>query len=129
MGETLQKCILIVDDEESVRMVCSRMLSRLGYTVEIAATATEAMIWVKKRSFDLVITDYRMPGDMNGITLGQAIRQYAPQTLLILMTAFPAVDMAVDTIRMGAHDYLIKPFDQAELMRRVNACFDKPAAA
>src|SRR5579862_9593684 len=105
MAEGSPKKILIVDDEEPVRTVCSRMLSRLGYAVETAINGDQAIVQIQKQSFDLVITDYCMPGVMNGVALGQAIRQIAPQTLLILMTAFPAVDTAVEMIRMGAHDY------------------------
>ena len=123
MGDALQKSILVVDDEEPVRAVCSRMLTPLGYRVETLPTADQAILRFKEQPFDLVITDYSMPGELNGLTLGRAIRECAPQTQIILMTAFPAVDTAVATLRMGAFDYLVKPFDKKELVQRVQACF------
>jgi len=127
MAEPLQKRILVVDDEEPVRTICMRMLTPLGYTVETAVNGEQALSRFDKEAFDLVITDYRMPGDINGLALGRAVRERSPHTQIILMTAFPAVDTAVETLRMGALDYLIKPFDQTELIHRVQACFAQPS--
>ncbi len=127
MGEPLQKRILVVDDEEPVRVICSRILTPLGYKVETVENGDLALSLLERQSFDLVITDYRMPGELNGLTLGHAIKQLFPHTQIILMTAFPAVDTAVETLRMGGLDYLIKPFDQSELIHRVQTCFAKPA--
>jgi two-component system response regulator AtoC len=127
MGEALQKRILVVDDEESVRTICSRMLTPLGYSVETVETADLALARLEMEPFDLVITDYRTPGELNGLTLGHAIKQLFPRTQIILMTAFPAVDTAVETLRMGGLDYLIKPFDRTELIRRVKVCFGDPS--
>ncbi|OGR88990.1 MAG: hypothetical protein A2992_07145 [Elusimicrobia bacterium RIFCSPLOWO2_01_FULL_59_12] len=124
-----QQHILIVDDEEVVRSLCSRLLAPLGYPVETAADGRQALACLEKQPFDLVITDYSMPGDLDGLALGHAIKQLFPNTQIILMTAFPAVDTAVEMLRMGACDYLIKPFDPAELIRCVKACFAKPPPA
>jgi DNA-binding NtrC family response regulator len=126
MGEQPPKRILVVDDEEPVRAICARMLTPLGYAVETEVNADRAIVRFKERPFDLVITDYSMPGEMNGLTFGQAVRAHSPHTQIILMTAFPAVDTAVATLRMGAFDYLVKPFDQKELLQRVQACFAQP---
>jgi DNA-binding NtrC family response regulator len=120
--------ILIVDDEQVVRSLCSRLLTPLGYTVETAENGRQALACFDPEPFDLVVTDYRMPGDLNGLELGQAIKERFPQTQVILMTAFPAVDTAVEMLRAGAHDYLIKPFEPAALIRSVKGCFEKPAA-
>jgi DNA-binding NtrC family response regulator len=127
MVEPLQKRILVVDDEEPVRVICSRMLTPLGYQVETVENGDLALTLLERQSFDLVLTDYRMPGELNGLMLGHAIKQLFPLTQIILMTAFPAVDTAVETLRMGGLDYLIKPFDQTELIHRVQACFTKPS--
>jgi two-component system response regulator AtoC len=123
MAEPPPKRILVVDDEEPVRAICARMLTPLGYMVETVENADRAIIRFKEQPFDLVITDYSMPGELNGLTFGRAVREHAPHTQIILMTAFPAVDTAVATLRMGAFDYLVKPFDQKELIQRVQACF------
>jgi two-component system response regulator HydG len=128
MEEPHQKRILVVDDEEPVRAICVRMLTPLGYTVETAADGDQAIAYFEKQPFDLVITDYRMPGTLNGLALGHAVKERVPRTRLILMTAFPAIDTAVETLRLGAFDYLVKPFDQTELVQRVKACFAKQSA-
>ncbi len=128
MSEAQPKRILVVDDEETVRTVCSRILTPLGYTVETVENGNEALARCKRQPFDLLITDYRMPGEYNGLTLGRMIKELYPHTHIILMTAFPAVDTAVETLRLGAQDYLIKPFDQTELIRRVQTCFKNPPA-
>ena len=126
MTDSLKKRILVVDDEEPVRAVCSRMLAPLGYVVETVESADQALIRFGQEPFDLIITDYRMPGNLNGLTLGHAVKKISPRTQIILMTAFPAVDTAVEILRMGGLDYLIKPFDQKELVHRVQASFAKP---
>jgi two-component system response regulator AtoC len=123
MAEPLPKRILVVDDEAPVRAICARMLTPLGYVVETIENADRAIVRFKEQPFDLVITDYSMPGELNGLTFGRAVREHSPHTRIILMTAFPAVDTAVATLRMGAFDYLVKPFDQKELIQRVQACF------
>lgn len=129
MANEKHKSVLVVDDEEPVRAICTRMLAPLGYTVAIATNGEEALTLLDKRAFDLVLTDYRMPGQWNGLALGQVIKKRFPQTQIMLMTAFPAVDTAVESLRMGAFDYLIKPFEQMELISRVRACFEKQSAA
>src|SRR5882672_7811226 len=93
------KRILVVDDEETVRTICVRMLSPLGYTVVTANNGDEAFkLIVEDQPFDLLITDYRMPGSFNGLEIGQAMKVRFPETKIILMTAFPALDTAVETL-------------------------------
>ena len=129
MEQSPSRQILIVDDEEVVRSLCSRLLTPLGYSVETAADGHQALACLEKQFCDLVITDYRMPGGLDGLELGHAIKRRYPNTQIILMTAFPAVNTAVEMLRIGAYDYLIKPFDPAELIRCVKACFAKPSPA
>ncbi len=125
MNASCAKRILVVDDEEVVRSLCLRLLMPAGYSVETAANGDEALERLDQQPFDLVLTDLCMPGDLDGLKLGQIIKQRFPQTQVILMTAFPAVDSAVEMLRIKASDYLIKPFDQAELLERVKACFSR----
>lgn len=128
MPGTCSKRILVVDDEEVVRSLCARLLAPLGYIVEVAADGREALERFDQQPFDLVLTDHRMPGNLDGLKLGQAVKRRAPNTHVILMTAFPAVDAAVQMLRMGAADYLIKPFVQEELLARVQSCLAERAA-
>ena len=127
MEEMVPKRILIVDDEEVVRSLCTRVLSPLGYAVESAANGDQALALTAEMPFDLVITDYRMPGVLDGLELGRIIKQRRPGTQIILMTAFPAIDNAVRMLRIGASDYLVKPFEKSELLECVDACFAKPS--
>jgi DNA-binding NtrC family response regulator len=129
MTEPTQKRILVVDDENPVREICFRVLKGLGYNVETAATGDEAKNRFETQPYDLVITDLRMPGQLDGLTLGHAIKKTSPHTPIILMTGFPDVGDAVETLRLGALDYLIKPFGPEELIRCVKACFAKQQPA
>lgn len=125
MEEMVPKRILIVDDEEVVRSLCTRVLSPLGYAVQSAENGDQALALTAEMPFDLVITDYRMPGGLDGLELGDRVRHRYPNTRIILMTAFPAIDNAVRMLRMGASDYLIKPFEKTDLIQCVQSCFAK----
>jgi len=128
MEQSIEKRILVVDDEEVVRSLCSRLLIPLGFYVETASDGQMALACFEKQPYDLLLTDYRMPGGMDGLELGQTIKERFPQTQIIFMTAFPAVETAVRMLRLGATDYLIKPFDPAELIKCVTSCLAKPVA-
>lgn len=124
MGTTPPR-LLVVDDEEVVRTLCTRLLSPLGYVIDSAGDAAQALACIAKARYDLVLTDYAMPGDMNGIRLAQSIRQQSPQTRIIFMTAFPAIETTVEMIRLGAADCLIKPFNSTELLNGVKTALDR----
>jgi two-component system response regulator PilR (NtrC family) len=100
--------ILIVDDEAGSRESLVDVLNDEGYGTAAAADGSEAIALIEANDFDLVITDLRMPG-LDGVALLKQIRQLRPQTLVILMTAYASVETAVDALREGAHDYMIKP--------------------
>ena len=127
MEDMVPKRILIVDDEEVVRSLCTRVLTPLGYSVETASDGDRALSLVASHPVDLIITDYRMPGGLDGLELGDRVRRRNPNTRIILMTAFPAIDNAVRMLRMGASDYLIKPFEKAELIQCVQSSLAKPS--
>lgn len=114
------KRILVVDDEEPIRQICLRVLTPLGHQVEIAKSAQEAVQCLEKKEFDLLITDYRMPGELDGLGLAQHTKRQFPKTQLILMTGYPSLENAVTALAIGASDYLVKPFDHAELIDYVN---------
>lgn len=102
--------ILVVDDDNAHRSMLRVMLRSWGYAVEEAADGDEAVAAVHEKSFDAVLTDVRM-ARMDGIKALKGIHAYNPALPVILMTAHSSVETAVDALRLGAYDYLIKPLD------------------
>jgi two-component system response regulator FlrC len=101
--------ILVVDDEPDMRSALSHALNRGGFSVESAASGTEALVKLKKDPFSMVITDLKMP-EMSGIDLLDAVKKISPQVPVIMITAFGSVHNAVEAMQEGAADYLLKPF-------------------
>ena len=101
--------VLIVDDETVVRNGISRVLENRGMMTVTTKSGTEAMDRMKTQAFDLILLDIRMP-DMDGITLLKQIRAQYPDTHVIMITGYPTIDSAVHCIKLGALDYLVKPF-------------------
>ncbi len=117
--------ILIVDDEASVREFCRRALSAFSLEMQTASNGTEAFTQCKAGTFDVVITDLVMPGGIDGRALLEEIKRLSPVTDVIIMTAFPALESAIPTLKQGAYDYLTKPLDM-DLLRSVLArCLEK----
>lgn len=106
--------ILFVDDDASLRTVVSIALKRDGHDVVVATDGDDALAKFGQDQFDLVIQDVRMPG-MNGLELLERLKNISVDTPVVVMTAFSAWDVAVDAMRLGAFDYLKKPFDNDEL--------------
>jgi two-component system response regulator AtoC len=115
----VKHAILVVDDEPAQRQLLTGSLSR-DYTVVTAASGLEATQLLSHRSFDLVITDERMPG-MTGIELIRWIRERAPETPVVVLTAYGSVDSAVEAMKLGAEDYLAKPLKSLDELRLVVA--------
>jgi DNA-binding response OmpR family regulator len=112
--------ILIVDDEQSVREVLCEYFSEQGYTVEMAGGGEDAVRLVERSAPDLVLLDVRMQG-MNGIETLRRLREIAPRVSVIMVTANEDVGLARETLKLGALDYVAKPFDFAYLERAVLA--------
>jgi len=112
--------ILVVDDERVLRNNVAKYLSMQGHQVDTAASGEEALQRVQEASYGLVITDRRMPG-MDGIELIGRLRDHQPSALTLLITAYASVDSAIEALRGGAADYLLKPIDLGELGRKVSA--------
>lgn len=110
--------ILVVDDEDSVRDCLARGLSSRGYSVHEASSADEALHLLSTRTIDLVVTDIRMP-DMDGIELLRRAKAYAPERDVMMITGFASVDSAVEAMKLGARDYITKPFNLEEVLLRV----------
>ncbi len=109
--------ILITDDEANIRDHLARYVRSLGHEVETAADGVEAIAAIARRRFDVVFSDVRM-ARLDGLGLLAEIGMRAPDTAVVLMTAYATVAQAVEAMRGGAHDYLVKPFglDQVDLV-------------
>ena len=103
------RSVLIVDDDTSIRTHLAAYVRELGHDAELAADAMEALATVDGRAFDVVLSDVRMAG-MDGLALLRELRRRHPETGVVLMTAYATVPDAVEAIRSGAYDYLVKPF-------------------
>jgi DNA-binding NtrC family response regulator len=106
--------ILVVDDDESLRRVMQVQLEQEGYSVASAASAQQTLSMLQLRSYDLVITDLKMPG-LSGIELLKQIRSQYPEIVMIILTAFGTVETAVEAMKAGAYDYITKPVHPEEM--------------
>ncbi|MGH8067856.1 MAG: sigma-54-dependent transcriptional regulator [Candidatus Entotheonellia bacterium] len=113
MGPTGE--ILVVDDEARMRELVAKVLAREGYAVRALPRAQKVLRALEEAPADLIISDIRMP-EMDGLTLLQEVKRVAPETSVLLMTAFGSIDTAVQAIKAGAYDYLTKPFKMDELI-------------
>jgi two-component system response regulator AtoC len=119
--------ILVVDDEPAQRQFLRAALR--NHEVVAAASGEEALQLLSSRSFDLVISDQKMPG-MSGIELLQWIREQTPETPVLILTAYGTIDSAVEAVKLGAEDYLIKPVQSPDEIRvAVARTLDKRALA
>jgi DNA-binding NtrC family response regulator len=107
--------ILVVDDEVNARTALAELLREEGYQVETAADGFKALPKIEELEPDLVLTDIKMPG-LDGMELMHKVRERDPETVVVLMTAFGAVETAVKAMRQGASDYLTKPVNMDELV-------------
>jgi putative nucleotidyltransferase with HDIG domain len=106
----MEERILIVDDEEVICNVLDRRLTREGYFCTTAHNGKEALNHFYKNSFSLIISDIKMP-EMTGIELLQKVKAIDPKMKMIMVTAYPEIDLAVNAMRLGAFDFIIKPAD------------------
>lgn len=110
--------ILIIDDDASLRRVLEFNLQKAGYEVTVAGSGEEGIALFSAAPSPLVITDMKMPG-MDGMQLLGSIKACSPETLVIMITAFGTVDIAVQAMKAGAYDYITKPFNRDELLLTV----------
>lgn len=110
--------ILVVDDEGANRYSVSKTLQRVGYMVSEAASGEDAIELMGEEVFDVVLTDIRMPG-LDGVELLRRIKEQAPDAIVILMTGYASLGTSVEALRLGAHDYLIKPASSHDIRTSV----------
>jgi len=110
--------ILLIDDDEGLIHFLSRFFQRKGYAVTSCLNGKDAVNETAKNSFDLILLDYKMPG-FNGIETLKRIKADQVKTPIIIMTAYGSTDLAIEAMKLGAYDYLVKPFEREELSRIV----------
>ena len=110
--------ILIIDDEPNLRRSLGLILQRAGYGITTASTAAEAIHLLQAGAYDLVFLDIKLP-DQNGIQLLPKIRALYPEMPVLILTAHATLDTAIEAVRLGARDYLLKPVDPENILYRV----------
>ncbi|MCL4536240.1 MAG: response regulator [Nitrospirae bacterium] len=111
--------ILVIDDEEIVRLSCKRTLVPEGYEVDTAASGKEGMELFEKSKYDLVLIDLKMPG-IDGIEVLVNIKRQHPEQNVMIMTGYDTIEHIVESISSGAAHYLEKPFTPDTLIERIN---------
>src|SRR5215470_13595531 len=110
--------ILVVDDENTLRYFLRLNLQEHGYQVIEAANGKTALKLIEENDFAVALVDLHLT-DMDGLEIMRFLRRISPQTSVIILTGYATVDSAVEALRQGAHDYLIKPYKSAELLASV----------
>jgi putative nucleotidyltransferase with HDIG domain len=115
--------VLVVDDEAPVRSMIGATLQRQGYEVQLAVSGTQAVELLEQGPFDLVLTDIVMQ-DGNGIALLERIHEDQPHLPVVMVSAIHDISVAIDSMRRGAYDYLLKPFEREHLIATVQRALD-----
>lgn len=116
--------ILVVDDEEIVQQLLKRTLGEKGYDVEAANDGSAALGRLKESSFNLLITDIKMP-KADGISVLKEIKKLNPYIEVLIITGYPTIEAAVEAIKIGAYDFICKPFDISEILTIISGCLEK----
>jgi len=116
--------ILVIDDEKSMREFLEIVLSKEGYSVSVASDGEKAVQLLEEDIFDLVISDIRMP-KMSGIEVLKAVKKVSPETVVIMVTAFASTETAIEAMKEGAYNYLIKPFKVDEVKIIIKNALEK----
>lgn len=106
--------ILLVDDEKNIRLTVSRSLEPLGMPLETASDGEEALQKLEEEGFSLLLLDLKMPG-MDGMAVLETVRRRWPRLLVVILTAYGNIDIAVEAMKMGAADFIQKPFSPKEI--------------
>ena len=115
--------ILLIEDDEILRITISDSLKKMGWPVTAAEDGQEGLNLIKKNNFDIVISDIRLP-KINGIDVLKEVKNYYPNTEVIMITAFGNIEDAVGIIKFGAYDYITKPFHTDDLIFRIKKIID-----
>ncbi len=116
--------ILVVDDEVDVLDLCQRLLEREGYEVHTAGTGQAALELAQQQHFDLLLTDVKMPG-ITGLEAAQAIKEISPHIVCVTMTGYSSMGMAIEALRLGIDEFVIKPFSPDELINSISKALER----
>ena len=116
--------ILVIEDEKNMREILKILLEGEGYEVSTAKDGVEGLGWIKREIFDLIITDIKMPG-LDGFQVLKKAQEVLPETLVIMITAFGTTESAIESMKLGAYDYLHKPFKIDEIRLVVKNALEK----
>lgn len=116
--------ILVVDDEPGVLLTTQAILQQEGYAVETAATGQKAVEAIRQRHYDLVLTDLKMPG-VDGLGVLAEVRKRSPLTVTVMMTGYGSVGSALDAVKLGAYEYLLKPIEVEDLKQAVRRSLER----
>ncbi|MCX7822294.1 MAG: response regulator [Syntrophobacterales bacterium] len=120
----MQPRILIVDDEDRFRKTLSKLLKAQGLTVNDVGSGEEALRFIENHPVDIILLDMRMAG-MNGIETLSAIKKRDPLIEVIILTGHASVDVAVEIMKLGGYEYLLKPCDIDELTVKIDGAFER----
>jgi len=115
--------ILVIDDELALRQIMANTVKKAGYTVKTADCGTKALEMLSEEDFDVAISDIRMP-DISGIEVVEQAKQQGIETMFLMMTAFASVNTAIEAMRSGAYDYMIKPVRNEDILNRLSQMSD-----
>ena len=121
----MKKKILIIDDDLDMCLVLSKFLVRNGYDVETANSGAKGIMKFKEDNFDIVICDFRL-GDRDGKDILKEIKAISPETIVLIITGYSDIKIAVDVIKMGAFDYITKPLIPDEVLNVLSAALNTP---
>ncbi|HUO76057.1 MAG TPA: sigma-54 dependent transcriptional regulator [Thermodesulfovibrionales bacterium] len=116
--------ILVIEDEKNMREILKILLEGEGYKVSTATDGIEGIGWINREIFDLIITDIKMPG-LDGFQVLKKAQELSPETLVIMITAFGTTESAIESMKLGAYDYLHKPFKIDEIRLVVKNALEK----
>lgn len=116
--------VLVVDDELGIREGCRRALTSSGLEVDVAENGPDGLEKLRRGSFDVLLVDAMMPG-MSGLEMMKQVRKIAPDIIGIIITGYATIELAVQAIREGAHDFIAKPFTQELLLHIINREIDR----
>jgi DNA-binding NtrC family response regulator len=115
--------ILIIEDEQLIRWSLRQKLEECGYEVDEAETGAEGLTQFESEVYDLIMLDYKLP-DMTGLDILRQVRESDTDVVIIMMTAYSTIESAVEAMKLGAYDYVTKPFDMTELLHNVSKALE-----
>ena len=125
MSDSIKVRLLVVDDEQSIRKLCMTIGNSLGYACSEAESVETAVARIEQEAPDLILTDLKLP-TQSGVELLRQAKALFPHTEVAIMTGHGSIESAVDAMKLGAYDYIEKPFRVQQLISVVEKTFGKP---